>query len=45
MLGACRKLYSDAGKTPEEKLHKLATAAEESKWLRAGSKLGFYRRP
>ena len=44
-LGACRGLSSDAGKTPEEKLLNLTSAIEGSKWLRFGSKFGFYRRP
>ena len=43
MFGACKKLNSDAGKTPGEKLENFEAAAAASKWLRLGRSLGLYR--
>ena len=40
-FGACKKLSSDAGKTPVEKLANLRKSARESSWLGIGAKLGF----
>ena len=42
-LGACKKLTTDAGKTPGEKLENLHAATDDSKWLEIGRKLGTYK--
>jgi len=40
VFGACRKLTSDAGKTPAEKLENLREATAGSRWLKFGRMLG-----